>query len=615
MRRILSRPAIATLALLVLSLGWLGQPTARAEASPADAKACVEAQKVWVLVQYMDGRTEGACADKFGNGIEALESAGFTLQTLGAGFICRINDQPERCSYYNVFWSYWHKNQTAGGWGDWEFSNLGAPSYKPKAGSIEAWHLVSQSTPAGPPTWTPPALDTGEPSPSPSIPAQPVTIPDTGLRSCLNEALGQAADDPITAEQMASLTTLSCFYKNIASLEGAEHLVNLTSLDLTLNKITDVTPLGDLAKLTTLVLDGNQIADVTPLTSLTGLTSLDLDGNRIGDVTPLGAMSALKDLSISSQKVDKKQILAGIAGLAPLTQLTSLDVSGNAITDLDAVKGMVGLEKLLAYRNPLASLAPVGALTSLVELNIHTTGATSLEPLAGLTKLTKLNARSNQITSVAPLRTNLALTNLDLSNNPIADHSTLRALVNLTDLGLESTGVEDLSFIKSLPQLNWLIIHSNQVGDLSPMAGRTWRGWGALKQQVSRDAQVNLPVDLGLRDQNGNVIVPNVLSLPDGVVPLGNELLFTKAGTYSIPFKESSSGQKYAKFDGVVTVTVTEAPDEPTPAPTPTGEPTPTPTEEPTTTPTQDPTTTPTQDPTASTTPPKKPIVLPDTGM
>ncbi len=556
-------------ALCALALGLIvGAPTPAHAAT--DAGKCLAEGNVLVVVQADTGPAKTGCATKFSTGMQALTSAGFSVEDL-SGFVCRIDGAPGECSYDTVWWSYWTRTAAGDKWDDWTMSPLGATQSKPVAGSVEGWHLVPLRGGLEPPAIDLPAPPT-QPGPEPGDPV--VTIPDAGFRGCLATALGQGPSAPIRESQLAGLTEVSCFFAGISSLDGAEHLTGLVSLDLTFNAVTDLTPLAGLTELRELILDGNQVAGLTPLAGLTGLRTLDLDDNQVSDLTPLAGLRNLTDLSVSEQRAGGKLSLTSLAPLAGLP-LTRLDASSNAVTDLTALSGIGTLKELLLYSNGLSNLTPLGGLTGLEKLNLHSNQLNSISALSGLTSLRELNLRTNQVASVAPLRSLTALRVLDVGINPVTDHAALAGLPALTDLGMERTGLADVAFLRELPALSWFIAHGNRITDLSPMAGRTWRGWGALTQTPTATATVNQPLSPGLRDQLGNVIVPSVLTLPDGAIPLGEQLLFTEPGSYAVPYAETASGSR-AKFGGILTVTVTEA-DEPSPTP-------------PTTQPTEDPT-------------------------
>ena len=102
-----------------------------------------------------------------------------------------------------------------------------------------------------------------------------VDIPDPSLRAQIETALNKQADAPITAAEMATLTTLQASNANISDLTGLEHATNLTSLELHENSISEISPLAGLTNLTNLELRGNSISDLAPLVANTGLGSGD----------------------------------------------------------------------------------------------------------------------------------------------------------------------------------------------------------------------------------------------------------------------------------------------------------------------------------------------------
>ncbi len=540
----------------VLSLGTLALPPVPAYAADP-AATCLEAGHVWVVVDKGSGSVTGGCATDRSNGLAALSSAGFTVTDTG-GFICQIDNAPATCASSNKeWWSYFHRSQTSPGtFGDWEFSNKGATNYTPLAGSVEGWRLTTTDAgwPPVAPNYTPPTIN----PPAPDVSA-PVSVPDAGFRTCLNEALGQPANAPLTKKSLAGIKKLSCFYAGIADLTGAEHLTEATEISLEMNKIVDITPLSGLTKLTTLSLDTNQISDASAIATLPNLTSLDLDSNRLTTLAGVAKSTRLTTLRVSNQQISKVPTLANLDGVQSLTELRTLETNSNAIADLTPLKGLK-LTTLLAFNNKITDLTPVGSITTLTELNVHTNPLSSLDPLATLTALSKLNARSAGLTSVGPLPTLPAITVIDLSKNPLTDASRLRTAVTLTDVGLDTTGLTDASWLADLPALTWFIGHNNAITDLSGLKGKTMKGWGVLTQVVPLKAVAGVPFSLpALIDQTGVAITPVV---PKGVTSTDGSYAAAAPGTYTFNYSEQTSGAKYPKFVGkiVVTVAAAEAP-------------------------------------------------------
>jgi uncharacterized membrane protein len=171
---------------------------------------------------------------------------------------------------------------------------------------------------------------------------------------------------PIMKSDVASITSIYAFDKNITSVEGIEHFTALTHLSVHSNQLTAI----DVSK--NLVLDwlnvnGNQLKtlDVSKNTVLRGLDVQD---------------NLLTTLDVSSN--------LALESLSPgWNQLTSLDVSKNTL-----------LRTLIASENQLKTLDVSNnpALRSLwVQDNQLTTLNVSNNPL-----LERLLVRSNQLTSV-----------------------------------------------------------------------------------------------------------------------------------------------------------------------------------------------------------------------
>jgi len=122
----------------------------------AGASSCVQAGKVWVVLERDTGRQQGGCASKFGTGLEALTSAGFT--PTGTGFVTAIDGYPSR-DVADSYWSYWHATDPTTKGGEvsyrWAYSATSAAEHHPAAGSIEGWRFESSKVDPAAPSWTP----------------------------------------------------------------------------------------------------------------------------------------------------------------------------------------------------------------------------------------------------------------------------------------------------------------------------------------------------------------------------------------------------------------------------------------------------------------------------
>ncbi|MFJ5228908.1 hypothetical protein ACIQBJ_03315 [Kitasatospora sp. NPDC088391] len=153
----LARPArlgAAAGAVLAVALGGLAPSSAHAEALPMDQ--CTTSRNVVLAIDF--GRWGGpvlrACGSTPTTGYQLLNQGGWKTtgtQHDGPGFICRIGysgyqggkqfppPEQEKCVLTppaTTYWSYWHADP---GQHTWSYSRLGAMSYHPLPGSVDAW--------------------------------------------------------------------------------------------------------------------------------------------------------------------------------------------------------------------------------------------------------------------------------------------------------------------------------------------------------------------------------------------------------------------------------------------------------------------------------------------
>ena len=125
------------------------------------------------------------------------------------------------------------------------------------------------------------------------VTAQTVDIPDPNLRAAIETTLDKASGDPITAEEMETLTFFRAIDANISDLTGLEGATNLTYLFLWDNAISDLSPLSGLTSLQFLDLQGNSVSDLSPVMGLTNLIFLGLLDNSVSELSPLVANTEL----------------------------------------------------------------------------------------------------------------------------------------------------------------------------------------------------------------------------------------------------------------------------------------------------------------------------------
>ena len=192
-----------------------------------------------------------------------------------------------------------------------------------------------------------------------TVTAQVVDIPDPNLRAVIEKALEVGAGEPITVDEMATLTRLEAPEAGISNLTGLESATNLTGLYLEHNAITDISVLAGLPKLIKLALGYNAITDHSILSGLTNLTFLDLRGTNTSDLSVLSGLTKLERLYIDRNEISDLSPLAG------LTNLTDLALNGNSISDLSFLRGLTNLRWMRLAENNISDLSPLVANTGL----------------------------------------------------------------------------------------------------------------------------------------------------------------------------------------------------------------------------------------------------------
>lgn len=117
------------------------------------ARACVDADNVWVYVEYgedADKAPKGGCATDFTTGLVAIKSAGFDVDIIDSTFGAYVESidgvTPVWSEDNPVYWSYWTGAVADDYAVDYESYMVGASSSTPEAGSVEAWVASDGST-------------------------------------------------------------------------------------------------------------------------------------------------------------------------------------------------------------------------------------------------------------------------------------------------------------------------------------------------------------------------------------------------------------------------------------------------------------------------------------
>ncbi len=297
-----------------------------------------------------------------------------------------------------------------------------------------------------------------------------VTIPDPNLRAAIAEALGKGDTTvvSITAEEMATLTSLVANDRGIQDLIGLEFAINLENLWFEHNQVSDLSPIAKLTKLHELRFVSNQVSDLSPIAKLTKLRELRIDHNPISDLSPIAGFTQLEVLSINEFP------LSDISPLSGLVNLKTFHSWGSPIVDMSPLVNLSKLETLDLCGAKLANIPPLDNLKNLKTLYLvdcNISDLSSLSSLRGLEHFTKLNLhRNNIISDLSPLAMLANLKWLNLSWNNISDVSALTDLSNLKWLSLELNNVSDVSPLAKLTNLEWLNLTKNPITDFSVLA-------------------------------------------------------------------------------------------------------------------------------------------------
>ena len=238
------------------------------------------------------------------------------------------------------------------------------------------------------------------------VPEPAVAISDVNLRAVIEQALGKASGDTITASDMARLTSLRARNANISNLTGLEAATNLTRLDLS----------AEYVEAEQRSINSNSVSDLSPVAGLINLTDLTLGGNNISDLSPLSALTNLTWLWLPNNSIPD------ISSLSGLTNLGGLNLVGNDISDISPLSGLTNLGDLFLDNNSISDISPLAGLPRLALLGLNDNSIMDISPLAGLTRLRWCFLGNNSITDISPLVENTGLGSedtVDVRGNPL----------------------------------------------------------------------------------------------------------------------------------------------------------------------------------------------------
>ena len=224
-----------------------------------------------------------------------------------------------------------------------------------------------------------------------------IEFPDPALASAVRSAALIDDGQPITAEALAAVTSLSVYDTQIGDLTGIECMSSLSWVTMSEVGLTDLTPFAALPRLTSLRADCNsitqlspvaslinlvelsvgkssscevpgQVTDISPLEDLIGLATVDLSGHDIDSLAPLAALTQLEWLILATNRR-----LASLAGLERARHLQYFVATDTLVSDISVFAGHAALETLWLSGSSVSDLTPLLTATALQELYIRVT--------------------------------------------------------------------------------------------------------------------------------------------------------------------------------------------------------------------------------------------------
>ena len=300
------------------------------------------------------------------------------------------------------------------------------------------------------------------------IPGAGVYIPDVNLRAAIEEALGKAPNEMITAENMATLERLNAKNMGIREIKGLEYAISLRYLEAQNNIISDISPLSELIQLRTLRLENNKISDISPIAGLTNIGSIQIYENMIADFSPIAGLTKLHWLSMNKNPV------TDISPLAKLKNLIGIRVSVKEGGDLSPIAELTNLESVEYWDegNPIPDLSPLANLPKLIHAEIRGDGQPDLSPFAKVGTLERFEfwGSGENPPDLSPLAELINLKELWVINCGVTYLTFLEKFTGLERLNLDTNNISDVSPLAVLTNLKWLNLTRNPIADFSPLA-------------------------------------------------------------------------------------------------------------------------------------------------
>jgi Leucine-rich repeat (LRR) protein len=224
-----------------------------------------------------------------------------------------------------------------------------------------------------------------------------IEFPDPALASAVRSAALLDDGEPITAEALTDVMSLSVYDTQLSDLTGIECMSSLSWVTMSEVGLTDLTPFAALPRLTSLRADCNsitdlspiaglinlvdfsvgkssscevsgQVTDIGPLRDLVGLASLDLSGHDIDSLLPLAALTRLQWLILATNPR-----LASLAGLENASHMAYFVATDTLVSDIAVFAGHPTLQTLWLSGSNVSDLTPLLTASALEELYIRVT--------------------------------------------------------------------------------------------------------------------------------------------------------------------------------------------------------------------------------------------------
>lgn len=210
----------------------------------------------------------------------------------------------------------------------------------------------------------------------PAPPPKPI-FADPNLEKAVRKQVFAKRDnnEPITADDVANLSSVDGKGIGIKDLSGLEKCTALASLTVPGNQIANLSPLKGLGRLQFLDLSQNQVVDISPLAECKALQYVELTGNKVVDVKPLAGIQALTSLYLANNQI------ADPSPLFKLPKVWTLYLEGNQVAKVDGIGGMRWLSMLSLKGNKLSDITPLEGLTELKFLFLDDNQIADFAPL------------------------------------------------------------------------------------------------------------------------------------------------------------------------------------------------------------------------------------------